>query len=80
MNTGERLMRVETQIEGIETKIDAQTERSREDFQIVFKKIDGLGDKFRSRFAGKWVEKIVLGIIVALAVGITGLILTGSFT
>lgn len=74
MNTGERLMRVETKMENIEVKLDAQAKRNREDFQLVFDKIDGL----RSRFAGKWVEKLVLGIVVALAVGITGLIMTGA--
>jgi len=78
MNTGERLMKVETKMEGIEVKIDAQAKRNREDFQLMFLKLDTLGEKFRLRFAGKWVERIVLGIIVALAVGITGLVVSGA--
>lgn len=78
MNTGERLMKVETKIETIETKIDAQAKRNREDFQLVFEKVDSIGERFINRFAGKWVERIVIGIIIALSVGVTGLVIKSS--
>ena len=73
-DSGERLAVVETKMTSIEKKIDEHYKRQREDFNIVFDKLDNMSGKF----AGKWVEKIAIGLIVSLAGLITTLIMRGA--
>ena len=58
------------QVKDIDEKLDTHTKEQREDFKILFKKIDSMHHKF----AGKWVEKMIAGIIVGAIVGIIVLI------
>ncbi len=72
MKTGERLMKVETEMKGIKKSLDEHKKEQREDFDLVFNKLDNLNGKF----AGKWVEKIALGSLVTIIGGIAiGLIM-----
>ncbi len=55
-------MRLETQVTGLQASIDEHKEEQREDFDKVFKKLDDLD----GRFAGKWVEKIQIGVVITI--------------
>ena len=61
-----RLVRVETKMEDISKKLDEHVLTQREDFQKVFKKLDDL----HGSFAGKWVEKVIVGIIITFMGGL----------
>ena len=54
-------MKIETQIEDIKGTMKTHCEQQREDFDKIFKKLDDL----KESFAGKWVEKVVIGVVIA---------------
>lgn len=63
---GERLMRLETQIDDIKKDIEIHNNEQREDFDKIFKKLDSLSQTF----AAKWVEKVAIGALSGIVVGI----------
>jgi len=71
----ERIVKVETKLEGLADKLDDHAIEQREDFKKIFDKLDKLGESF----AGKWVEKIVLGLLVSIVLSIIGLVLSKVF-
>jgi predicted nucleic acid-binding Zn-ribbon protein len=66
MNQTERLMRLETNVDNINTSLNRHSIEQREDFDKVLKKLDNL-DK---RFAGKWTEKVLITIVTGVAIAI----------
>ncbi len=73
MTKGEeiKLAKLEQFVKDIGKKLDTHVMEQRENFQIVFKKFD----KLDSSFAGKWVEKVVIGSIISVVGGIITLML-----
>lgn len=68
-----RMAKMEQKITDINGKLDNHIQEQREDFNKVFSKLDNLNNKF----AGKWVEKLSMGILLALITALIGLILHG---
>ena len=66
----ERLMKIETQIDDIKDTVKNHCQEQREDFDKVFRKLDEL----HNAFAGKWVEKVVIGGAIATITIIVALI------
>jgi hypothetical protein len=66
----ERLMKIETQVEDIKETMKNHCEDQREDFDKVLRKLD----EMHNAFAGKWVEKVVIGGALALITIIMALI------
>jgi len=54
--------------------LDNHIAEQREDFNTVFKKLDALSGKF----AGKWVEKVTVGVLIAIITGLTLFIINGG--
>ena len=69
--TGVRLVRLETQVTDMKGSLDEHKLEQREDFDKLFTKIDAL----ETKFAGKWVEKIQIGIIITVISSIIGTIM-----
>ena len=67
LTTGERIIRVETKITSIEKSLEEHKNEQRADFDKVLAKLDRL----ENSFAGKWTEKIIVGVVLAL-IGIIG--------
>lgn len=59
-------MRLETQITDIKKDIATHTEHQRQDFEKLYKKLDTLNDNF----AGKWVEKVSVGVLITVIAGL----------
>jgi len=68
LTTGERLMKLETQVTDIKSSLEEHKLEQRKDFDKLFTKLDGLDDKYSS----KWVEKAVITIGVGLSTAIVG--------
>ena len=66
MRDGERLVAVETNVKNIEKKLDEHCKNQRVDFDMLFKKIDGL----KGKYAGKWVEAVVTGLVISVIGGV----------
>lgn len=69
---GERMAVLETKVDNLDHKLDEHTCDQKADFKTMFDKIDALSIKLDcadSRFAGKWVEKISVGILVTVIAG-----------
>ena len=64
-------MKVETQMTDIKESIEEHKIEQRQDFDKVLEKLDSLDGKF----AGKWVEKIQIGIIVTVIGSIIGAVI-----
>ena len=62
---------METEIKGINDKIDSHTIDQKEDFKAINTKLDSLGAKLDTKYAGKWVEKLNIGILIAAIAGVT---------
>ena len=62
----ERIAVIESKFESICDNISKHRDEQRQDFRLVFKKLDEL-DK---RFAGKWVEKVTVGVLIASIAGL----------
>ena len=62
----ERMVKLETKVEAIQKQIELKHTEQRDDFKTVFKKLDNLEGKF----AGKWTEKILIGLLITLVVAI----------
>jgi len=56
---------------GVDDKLDTHIIEQREDFERLFLKLDELNQTF----AGKWVEKAAIDIIIGLGVGIITLVI-----
>jgi hypothetical protein len=61
ISTGERLMRLETQVTGIKDSLEEHKHEQRQDFDKILNKLDDLDGKF----ANKWVEKVIVGALIA---------------
>lgn len=59
-------MRLETDVKSIKEDIIAHNEHQRQDFDKLYEKIDSLSDSF----AGKWVEKVTIGILISVFAGL----------
>lgn len=68
MNTGERLVRLETKVDDISKEQRNAHVESRESFAKIYEKLDTM----EARFAAKWVEKVAIGILIAGASGVLG--------
>ena len=73
--TNERMAVIETEIKNINKNLDTQREEQNEKFETVFNKIDEL----KKEFAGKWVEKVTVGTLIAVIAGIVLFILQKKF-
>lgn len=73
-DVGERMAKVETRLTEMDKKFDTTIINQREDFRIVFKKLDDL----EKRYAGKWVEKVAIGAIIAILGTLVALIVSVS--
>lgn len=74
MTEGERIIKLETQMDNIENKVDRGFEavgKSQAELNI---KLDNFIEKSENRFASKWVEKAVWG---CAAIILTAVILAG---
>lgn len=58
----ERLSNMEVKMQNIDERLEKHCKEQREDFIKLNKKIDRLDGKF----ANKWVEKVVIGMTIAL--------------
>jgi len=56
----ERLSNLEVEIVNVKEKLDEHCKSQRIDFDKVFQKLDNL----ENRFAGKWVEKVAVALVV----------------
>ena len=78
--TGERMAVLETKVDNLDHKLDEHTVDQKIDFKIMFDKIDALSIKLDcsdNRFAGKWVEKVSVGILITVIAGAVTFILFG---
>ena len=66
ITNGERMAKIEERLKNTNEQLKTHTEEQREDFDKVFSKIDDLQKDMHSSFAGKWVEKISIGIIIVI--------------
>jgi len=66
VTNGERMAKIEERLKNTSEQLKNHTEEQREDFDKVFKKIDELQEHMNKSFAGKWVEKISIGIIIVI--------------
>ena len=60
--TSERLAIMETKVTDIDNKLDNHICEQRQDFDKVLSKLDDLDKKF----AGKWVEKVSIGLLISI--------------
>jgi len=67
-----RLAKVEEKLDGFGKKLEDHVIEQRNDFNIVFKKLDALSGKF----AGKWVEKVTVGVLISIIAGLIIFIIT----
>ena len=58
----ERIVKLETQMTNIDKKIENHCTDNKEGFKAVLKKLD----EMENRFAGKWVEKVAIGVSIVL--------------
>jgi predicted nucleic acid-binding Zn-ribbon protein len=64
LTDSERVAVIETEVNNIKTSINQHVKEQRSDFSVVFKKLDTLKENLESKFAGKWVEKISIGVLI----------------
>lgn len=62
MTEGERLTRLETQMDNIEEKVDAGFKASEQRHADLKKIMTDFIEKSEDRFASKWVEKAIWGV------------------
>ena len=66
ITNGERMAKIEERLKNTNEQLKTHCDEQREDFDKVFTKIDDLQEYMDNSFAGKWVEKITIGIIIVL--------------
>ena len=66
ITNGERMAKIEERLKNTNKQLKTHCDEQREDFDKVFTKIDDLQEHMNKSFAGKWVEKITIGIIIVL--------------
>ena len=77
ITNGERMAKIEERLKNTSEQLKTHCEGQRVDFDKVFSKIDDLQEHMSKSFAGKWVEKITIGlIIVVVGALVTALIRT----
>jgi len=74
MNKSEvaQMAQLKQKVTDLDDKIDIHITEQREDFNKVFEKLDALHGKF----AGKWVEKFSVGVMISVAAGIIIFVIT----
>jgi len=73
ITTKERLMKLETNIDNIKKKLDDHATEQRIDFANLMEKLDNM----QNSFAGKWVEKVILGLLITIISSIILLLMGG---
>ena len=68
----ERLCIIETNVKNIDAKIDDHIDTQRKDFDRVFEMLENIDNKY----AGKWVEKVSIGLIASGTVALIVFILS----
>ncbi len=61
-----KLAVMETEMKGMTKKLDNHIVEQREDFKSVNKTLKDLGDKLDRKYAGKWVEKVTIGVVIII--------------
>ena len=76
---------LETQIAVLENEVEAMTETlknhvrdQKEVNKIIFKKLDALDTKLDNKYAGKWVEKAQIAVLISAVAAIVGFIVRGG--
>ena len=65
-------MKLETNIDNINDKLELHVVEQREDFKNIMEKLDSMEGKF----AGKWVEKVTLSAVLILLTTLATVLLT----
>ena len=58
----ERIVAMETEVKNVNEVLKQHVEEQREDFQRLHDKLDDM----KSSFAGKWVEKVLIGVVITV--------------
>lgn len=66
LNQGERLVKIETHLEELKEKFDNHIEREDKRWDDLITKLDQQDNKF----AGKWVEKVQVGVLITVLAGV----------
>ena len=67
LKTGERLMKVETEMKAVKEVLNDHIKQQKNDFRLIFEKLDGMTKSMADSYAGKWVEKEVRTNSIKLA-------------
>lgn len=70
MTDGERIIKLETQMDNIEQKVDAGFRASEKRHEDLTKMLSDFIEKSDRRFASKWVEKAVWGASAVMGTGL----------
>lgn len=60
------MAKIETNIDNIKSNLQTHCDEQREDFQKISDKLDAM----HNSFAGKWVEKVSVGVLITAIAGI----------
>lgn len=67
-----------TEMTAIKDNLGTHIEDQKGDFSRVHKKLDDLSKKMDSKYAGKWTEKFIVGVLVVLIASISMFVITGG--
>lgn len=70
----ERISNMEVEIKNINSRLEKHCNEQRKDFDKLYDKIDAMNEDFKNNFAYKWVEKVVIGMTIAMITVIVMLI------
>lgn len=76
---GERLIKLETQMENLKDIVDKGFKESKESQEALSKIISDFIEKSENRFASKWVEKAVWGVASLIITGFVTAVLALVF-
>jgi len=66
------MMRIETNLKNISENLNNHVDEQRIDIKNILDKLDNLN----SKFAGKWVEKVSVGVLISVIGGIIIFVIT----
>ena len=72
----ERMATMENQIDNMEKLNLKHAEDNDKGFEMVLKKLENLENNLDTKFAGKWVEKISVGILISVIGGVAIYLIT----
>jgi len=70
VTTAERMVKIETKMDSIESKMDDHIYEQRKDFD----KVTNLLESMDGKFASKWVEKGIIALSVMISAGMVTII------